>query len=47
MIDESTVTDVTGTAGDENGAGDVSADEFDAAAVDCDGGADVVVAIKP
>lgn len=42
MIDESIVTDVIGTVGDENGAGDVFVDEFDVAAVDCDGGADVV-----
>lgn len=46
VIDESTVTDVTGTVGDENGAEDAFADEFDAAAVDCDGGAGVVAAVK-
>lgn len=46
MIDESIVTDVTETVGDENGAEGVFADEFDAAVVDCDGGAGVVAAIK-
>lgn len=46
MIDESTVTDVTETAGDEDGVEDAFADEFDAAAADCDGGAGVVVAAK-
>lgn len=44
VIDESTVTDVTGTAGDENGVEDAFVDEFDAAAADCDGGAGVVAA---
>lgn len=44
VIDESIVTDVIGTVDDENGAGDVFVDEFDAAAADCDGGADVVAA---
>lgn len=46
VIDESTVTDVIGTVDDENGVGDVFVDEFDVAAVDCDGGADVVAALS-
>lgn len=45
MIDESIVTDVTGTVDDVNGVGD-AVDEFDVAAVDCDGGAGGVAAIK-
>lgn len=45
VIDESTVTDVTETVDDENGVGDAFADEFDAAAVDCDGGAGVVAVV--
>lgn len=45
VIDESIVTDVTGTVDDENGVED-AVDEFDVAAVDCDGGAGVVAAVN-
>lgn len=45
-IDETTVTDVTGIAGDENGAEDAFVGEFDVAAADCDDGAGVVAAVK-